>query len=87
MLWSNKSTFDGWTYKLLCFSMQQVGHKCPSLICKSSLALWDAVQCRTVALEKAACLVCHPSIRDDFVLESTVFEIEVFFTMFIAYAC
>lgn len=55
--------------------MHQVGHKWLPLICRLNLAFWDVVQCRTVALEKAAYFVCHPSISDAFVF----FEFEGFF--------
>lgn len=55
--------------------MHQVGHKWLPLICRLNSAFWDVVQCRTVALEKAAYFVCHPSISDAFVF----FEFEGFF--------
>lgn len=56
--------------------MHQVGHKWLPLICRLNSAFWDVVQCRTVALEKAAYFVCHPSISDAFVF----FEFEGFFS-------
>lgn len=88
MLWSSKSTFDGRGFEAVMFfhapSWPQVA-LFDLQINFSSFGMQSSA--RTVALEKAACFVCHPSIRDGFEGENTAFEIEIFFFFSLSLRC